>query len=1028
MSKFKFLPCVTFVLFSLFFHSGAIFAAGPNITVCSIDANGARGTAWTLNGANGVNLRAKLLNATNFSPTGTQQTTFTIVDSFGASGSITAASLLSNGCEVFFQGYVEDTNVTAAELTAIVNWVNVDGGILISTADTSDYNAFPVAFGYETTNSLATIWDVTDAGLVHPMFDGPFGTASSLLTNADKVRFDSSTGATVLADITVIGVNPPTILDRPSSNGHAVFIGDVDVLTTEISSGNGNNTSQDHATLNLFAFAADMYNSNNYVPSTPIITSPSDNAAGMDDTPTVSGTADPGSVITVTGPNGETCTTTADFTTGIWSCAISPALPEGSNTIEVISSYNGVDSTGTATINYIVDTTAPTAPVINPINEGTNPITGLAEPGSTVNLTGVVCSNAPIIADANGNWSCVPDAPITPGQEIGATTTDPSGNASLPASATVGNSVTESDAPTVNPVPAGATEISGTAVAGSSIDLGAITCSNAPVTADAAGQWTCETPDPVPATGNAISVTATQTGLLASPPTTTTVFNPVITAPTAPQVDPTDGTVVTGTTIPNGEVTVLDDEGNVLCSTTANGNGDFTCSPLSPVPADGDVISVVVADENSNSSSPTNVMVDLTAPTAPVITSPVDGSSTNDTTPLVIGTGEPGATINVTGPNGESCIATVDLTGNWFCEVTPALTDGEIQLTATATDAVGNTSLAENITITIDIAAPLAPTIDSPTNGTPISGTGEPGATVTVTTPSDATCTAVVQANGTWACTLSPTPEEGEDITAIQADPAGNQSPPVTVVGGIDITPPSAPSFTSPTNGLTASGTGEEGATVNVSTPSGASCSAVVQANGTWSCTLSPEADVVDGETATATQTDGAGNESGTDTATIAYNPNLMGFITNCVAGVQPAESMLYEVSITNPGNMDITGAQVSTNLGGRMSLPTWDCQAVGGASCGNLNGTGDLNELVDLPVGSELIYTFESDVTGALMEFIDVEATVTMPAGTTDSDSSNNSAFDSDLIYQFVFKDGFECAAPGTIQSTNKLFDSLSQ
>ncbi len=86
------------------------------------------------------------------------------------------------------------------------------------------------------------------------------------------------------------------------------------------------------------------------------------------------------------------------------------------------------------------------------------------------------------------------------------------------------------------------------------------------------------------------------------------------------------------------------------------------------------------------------------------------------------------------------------------------------------------------------------------------------------------------------------------------------------------------------------------------------------------------------------------------------------------------------------------------------------------------------MNELINLPAGSGLVYLVESDVTGALLEFIDVETSITMPSGTTDVNSSDNTTFDSDLIYQFIFKDGFECALPGTIGSTNNLLDSFLQ
>ncbi|WP_228269253.1 Ig-like domain-containing protein, partial [Acinetobacter pittii] len=64
----------------------------------------------------------------------------------------------------------------------------------------------------------------------------------------------------------------------------------------------------------------------------------------------------------------------------------------------------------------------------------------------------------------------------------------------------------------------------------------------------------------------------------------------------------------------------------------------------------------------------------------------------------------------------------------------PALTDGPHTITVTATDAAGNV-VTDTGVVTVDTAAPNAPVID-PVNGTdPITGTAEPGSTVTVTYP-----------------------------------------------------------------------------------------------------------------------------------------------------------------------------------------------------------------------------------------------------------------------------------------------------
>ncbi|ELX03659.1 hypothetical protein ACIN7338_3278 [Acinetobacter baumannii OIFC338] len=48
-----------------------------------------------------------------------------------------------------------------------------------------------------------------------------------------------------------------------------------------------------------------------------------------------------------------------------------------------------------------IDTTAPDAPVINPVN-GTDPITGTAEPGSTVTVTYPDGTTATVVAGTDG--------------------------------------------------------------------------------------------------------------------------------------------------------------------------------------------------------------------------------------------------------------------------------------------------------------------------------------------------------------------------------------------------------------------------------------------------------------------------------------------------------------------------------------------------------------------------------------------------------------------------------------------------
>ncbi|MGN2486156.1 Ig-like domain-containing protein, partial [Acinetobacter calcoaceticus] len=89
-----------------------------------------------------------------------------------------------------------------------------------------------------------------------------------------------------------------------------------------------------------------------------------------------------------------------------------------------------------------VDTAAPAAPVINPVN-GTDPITGTAEPGSTVTVTYPSGNTATVVAGPDGNWT-VPNPGLNDGDEVEAIATDPAGNPSLP-----GTAVVDALAPTV---------------------------------------------------------------------------------------------------------------------------------------------------------------------------------------------------------------------------------------------------------------------------------------------------------------------------------------------------------------------------------------------------------------------------------------------------------------------------------------------------------------------------------------------------------------------------------------------------
>src|SRR5581483_7827876 len=141
-------------------------------------------------------------------------------------------------------------------------------------------------------------------------------------------------------------------------------------------------------------------------------------------------------------------------------------------------------------------------------------------------------------------------------------------------------------------------------------------------------------------------------------------------------------------------------------------------------------------------STALDVPISTTAPDAPtgLGLDPASASgaagvgTTNVTTPAVTGTAERNSTVEVLHGGSSLGTTTADNGGAWSFTPAVALVDGVHSLTATATDAAGNTGPASDpFLLAIDTVAPDAPTgltLD------PASDSGVPGDDLTnVTTP-----------------------------------------------------------------------------------------------------------------------------------------------------------------------------------------------------------------------------------------------------------------------------------------------------
>jgi hypothetical protein len=186
------------------------------------------------------------------------------------------------------------------------------------------------------------------------------------------------------------------------------------------------------------------------------------------------------------------------------------------------------------------------------------------------------------------------------------------------------------------------------------------------------------------------------------------------------QISP-DGSILTGNAEPGATVGVdTNGDGQPDVSVVAGPDGSFQV-PLEPPLTNGETISVVVTDPAGNSSPPVTVVAP-DFPDAPQVNAS-NGSE-------ISGTAEAGVTIVISDGNGNPIgQTTADANGNWSYTPGSQLPDGTV-VNVVAQDAAGNSSPPASTTV--DAVAPAAPVID-PSNGTTISGTAEPGSTVTLT-------------------------------------------------------------------------------------------------------------------------------------------------------------------------------------------------------------------------------------------------------------------------------------------------------
>ncbi|PZE56534.1 Ig-like domain-containing protein [Curtobacterium sp. MCLR17_044] len=569
-------------------------------------------------------------------------------------------------------------------------------------------------------------------------------------------------------------------------------------------------------------------------PMAPVVTSPSDLADGKGP---ITGTAEPGSTVIIRDEDGNEIGHGEANDDGDFSIELDEPLDDGEHKLELIAQDDAGNNSEETKTTVDVDTKAPTAPVVtspSDLSDGTGPITGTAEPGSTV-----------IIRDEDGNeigrgeanddgyFSIELDEPLDDGEhKLELIAQDKAGNESNPTDTTVDVDTETPDAPVVtspSDLSDGTGPITGTAEPGSTViirDEDGNEIGRGETNDD--GDFSIELDEPLDDGEHKLELIAQDDAGNTSEETTTTV-DVDTKAPTAPVVtspsDLADGKgPITGTAEPGSTVIIRDEDGNEIGRAEANDDGDFSIELDEPLDDGEHQLELIAEDKAGNSSdeTKTTVDVDTKAPTAPVVTSPSDLA---DGKGPISGTAEPGSTVIIRDEDGnELGRGEANDDGDFSIELDEPLDDGEHKLELIAQDKAGNESDPTDTTVDVDTETPDAPVVTSPSDlsdGTgPISGTAEPGSTVIIR-DEDGNELGRGEANddGDFSIELDEPLDDGDHkLELIAEDKAGNESNPTDTTVDVDTEAPTAPVVTSPKDLADGkgpiTGTAEPGSTV----------------------------------------------------------------------------------------------------------------------------------------------------------------------------------------------------------------------
>ena len=461
---------------------------------------------------------------------------------------------------------------------------------------------------------------------------------------------------------------------------------------------------------------------------------------------------------------------------------------------------------------------------------------------------------------------------------------------------------------------------------------------------------------------------------------------------------------ISGSGATPGDTIEILDAAKVIGSATVDVFGNWTFTPSKQLAKGSHSFSARPIDPSGNVGTETavvTIVIDIEAPVAPLLTAINDDvgvapdigdikadATTDDARPTIVGTAEANSLVIVMDDGLAIGSVQVNAEGDWRLEPEQPLLQGKHLITATATDAAGNTSAATTTgrTFTVDLAGASAPSIENvidnkdPMKGNVAKGTGitnDPQPVVSGSATAGSKVTLYDTVNG-----------EVTKLATVDTDDAGNWSYKTKLVDGehnltadsvlnditsartgvynfvVDTAGPTAPTLIGTddqgpemgaiVNGTTIddalptfSGQGEVGATIQVMDGPDLLGTTQVDKQGNWS--LTPTDPLRKGaHNVIAEQVDAAGN-SGTASTALAFTVNTSTVEVSISHAIDKKAGVMGELGDNSLSN-DTQPELVGTSTKGALVTVQLD-----GTDIGSTTADSAGNWRFDVPLVNEL-------------------------------------------------------------------------